>query len=114
MRTIERKMIEAIKAKQSWRSSNTRVEAIEFNHAGDFESRLCVYLFDNLIAKIYNDRIEMCDCGWQSATTKSRLNAILWEFAKTGISQVKRIWYLTKPEGEIEVEHNEWYTVSLT
>ena len=86
MKVIERKMLHAIKAGKSADLGNTRIVT------GIDVSR--IYLFNNLIATI--------DCGtgeldvitrYQSATTKSRLNAILREFANTSIHQTNYIWY---------------------
>ena len=43
-----------------------------------------VYLHGNLIARIGETWIELFDGGYQSNTTKSRLNAILSEFGLPG------------------------------
>ena len=72
MRKIETQMINAIADRRDWKNANTRV--IHSDVRGTSE----VYLHDNLIA-IVNDRggIQIMDGGWQSTTTKSRLNALL-------------------------------------
>ena len=72
MRKIEQQMNKAIGLRTDWHSGNTRVEAV----VG--ASR--VYLHGNLIAEVADDCIRMYDGGWQSNTTKSRLNAILSDF----------------------------------
>jgi len=46
-------------------------EVISCTHVSD------VYLHGNLIARIGETYIELFDGGWQTVTTKSRLNAIL-------------------------------------
>ena len=75
MRKIEQQMIKAISNNTDWQSANTRVEAV----VG--ASR--VYLHNNLIAEVGDDYVKLFDGGWQTTTTKSRLNAILSEFGYT-------------------------------
>ena len=71
MRKIESQMNAAIAAGKNWSSANTTVT---------FEGEVAeVRLHGNLIAKIGEGWIQMWDGGWQSKTTKSRLNAILAE-----------------------------------
>ena len=74
MRKIERQMCDAIRNKVNWSSGNTTV----FN---DNEGNQFVTLHGNLIATISNfGDIKLSSCGWQTVTTKSRLNAILDTF----------------------------------
>jgi hypothetical protein len=71
-----------------WTSSNTSVFT-----TGDLSS---VYLHGNLIAEVDNDGIKLYDGGWQSNTTKSRLNAILSEhgIAGEGVFQKNYQWFI--------------------
>ena len=69
MRKIERQMNEAILNEQDWKKDNT--EVVSCSHVSD------VFLYGNLIARIGETWIELFDGGYQSNTTKSRLNAIL-------------------------------------
>ena len=69
MRKIETLMNKAIENGNDWSLANTRVETF-----GDIAH---VYLHGNLISKIGEGWIQLFDGGWQSNTTKSRLNAIL-------------------------------------
>lgn len=88
MRVIERKMLDAIRTGKSWELDNTRVYV-----CGD---SVRVYLFNNLICMIDNGlsgRELYVKTTYQSATTKSRLNAILREFCNTSIYQKDYIWY---------------------
>ena len=72
MRNIERQMIAAVKGNINWSKDNTSVI---------FEDGISsVYLHGNLIAEVDDDSIKLYDGGWQTATTKSRLNALLSEF----------------------------------
>ena len=69
MRKIESEMNAAIAQGRDWSKANTSVS---------FEGEVAeVRLHGNLIAKIGEGFIELFDGGWQTVTTKSRLNAIL-------------------------------------
>ena len=76
MRKIETQMIQAIKDNTNWTSANTTV-TLE-----DGISK--VYLHGNLIAEIDEDSMKLYDGGYQSKTTKSRLNALLSAFGMDG------------------------------
>lgn len=76
MRKIEQEMVAAIKGDRDWKSANT--EVVTCSNVSD------VYLHGNLIARIGETWIELFDGGWQSKTTKSRLNAILSAFGMEG------------------------------
>ena len=85
MRKIEKNMNSAIWSKTNWAGSNTTVIT------EDNESR--VMLHGNHIAT-YNHtlkELELFDGGWQSNTTKSRLNALCNEFA-TGFGVFQKNW----------------------
>ena len=71
MRVIERKMNAAITAGKDFKLDNTQV--VSYTNSSD------VYLYGNLIARVGETWVEIFDGGHQSATTKSRLNAILRE-----------------------------------
>ena len=87
MRKIERLMNAAITAGKDFKMKNT--EVISCSHVSD------VYLHGNLIARIGETWIELFDGGWQTVTTKSRLNAILSEHGipGEGIFQKKGEWF---------------------
>ena len=72
MRKIESNMNAAIKANKNWSNANTSV----ITEDGVSEVRL----HGNLIAKVGDDFVTVFDGGYQSNTTKSRLNAIINEF----------------------------------
>ena len=71
MRLIERQMCNAVINKNDWHKDNTEVM---YSPSRDV---CCVYLHKNLIATIDNNTVEVYDGGWQSVTTKSRLNALI-------------------------------------
>ena len=78
----------AISEGKDWSNANTRVE----NHDGVSY----VYLHNNLIAEVDDRGIKLYDGGWQSNTTKSRLNAILTEhgIAGEGVFQKNYQWFI--------------------
>ena len=88
MRKIEAQMNQAIANNQDWRSANTRVEFID--------GVSFVFLHNNKIAEVGDNFIRLFDGGWQSVTTKSRLNAILSEHGLPGegIFQKKFEWFV--------------------
>ena len=75
MRKIESEMIAAVKGNINWSKDNTSV-IIDDNVSK-------VYLHGNLIAEIDDVSLKLYDGGYQSQTTKSRLNALLSEFGYT-------------------------------
>ena len=88
MRKIERQMNQAIRTGNNFSSSNTTVKHFD----GDAE----VYLHGNHIATVMSNSIIIKDGGWQSNTTKSRLNALLDEFVPSmGIFQKNWTWFLS-------------------
>ena len=89
MRKIERLMNAAISNSQDWKLDNTSVEYF----SGMDISR--VYLHGNLIAEVGPTYIQLFDGGWQSNTTKSRLNAILSEHGipGEGVFQKNYQWF---------------------
>jgi len=94
MRKIETQMNAAIQANQDWKSGNTSVLT------EDGISK--VYLHGNHIATIDDDSMTIFDGGWQSNTTKSRLNALCSEFCITGegVFQKDFVWYVRKFVGQ--------------
>jgi hypothetical protein len=84
MRKIESQMNAAISNGKNWSSANTSV-----THTDDVAQ---VRLHGNLIAEIGDNFIRLFDGGWQSNTTKSRLNAILTEHGEQGDGVFQKNW----------------------
>ena len=90
MRQIEKNMNSAIWSKTNWAGSNTTV-ITEGNES-------TVMLHGNHIATYFHDTKELSlfDGGWQSNTTKSRLNALCAEFAMGfGVFQKNWEWFVS-------------------
>ena len=87
MRKIERAMNFAISNKGNWSSSNTQVS---FNESTNCSN---IFLHGHRIATFDHNlkAVKISSCGWQTVTTKSRLNAILSE-VKYGCSVFQKQW----------------------
>ena len=95
MRKIETLMNIAISNNNEfWSKANTSVETID--------GVSFVRLHGNLIAEVGEDFIKLFDGGWQSNTTKSRLNAILSEHGIAGenVFQKNFEWFIRLWNGE--------------
>ena len=101
MRKIESQMIQAIKSETDWKSGNTKV--VNFFNDGDKCVVSSVFLHGNKIAEITDNDMTIFDGGWQSNTTKSRLNALCDEFcvAGEGVFQKDFAWYVRLFTGAI-------------
>ena len=89
MRKIESQMNAAISAGTDWKSANTAVV--------NADGISVVLLHGNKIAEIGDSFIRLFDGGFQSNTTKSRLNAILAAHGERGdcVFQKKFQWFVT-------------------
>ena len=87
MRKIEQQMNRAISNRTNWAGSNTTVT---YNDSTNCSS---VFLHGHNIATVDHstNAVKLSSCGWQTVTTKSRLNAILSE-VKYGCSVFQKQW----------------------
>ena len=93
MRKIEKQMNEAILNREDFRKDNTEVITIS--------DCSFVYLHGNHIATV-GKTLDICDAGWQTVTTKSRLNALLNEFAEgCYLFQKNFDWFLGDGDGNV-------------
>lgn len=91
MRKIESQMNKAIQDSKDWKSGNTSVHFNEENNTS------VVRLHGNKIAVVGEDFLEIFDGGWQTTTTKSRLNAIINRFCNgvtDGVFQKNYEWFI--------------------
>ena len=90
MRKIEKQMNNALRTFSNWSSGNTTVTSTK--------EEMLVHLHGNHIATLNKATMELnlFDGGWQSNTTKSRLNAILSEFTHGDCSVFQKnfTWFL--------------------
>ena len=97
MRKIETQMNQAVQANKNWSNANT---SVIFDSETNTSS---VYLHGNLIATVTDNDMTIYDGGFQSNTTKSRLNALCDAFciAGEGVFQKDFKWYVRKFAGAI-------------
>ena len=99
MRKIEQQMNEAILNRKDFFKGNTSVENYVDLRTGAMEA--IVKLHGNHIATV-GDTLQICDAGWQTVTTKSRLNALLNEFAEgCYVFQKNFDWFLGDADGNV-------------
>ena len=91
MRLIEKQMNFAISNKANWGKSNTQVVYNESTNCSQ------VYLHGHQIASVDHNTqaIKLDSCGYETVTTKSRLNAILDE-VKYGAKVLQKnfVWFV--------------------
>ena len=98
MRKIEQQMNDAVANNKNWQSANTSVHYNEENGVS------IVRLHGNKIAEIGDDYLQIFDGGWQTTTTKSRLNALIDRFCNAvtdGVFQKDYQWFVRKFVGAI-------------
>ena len=91
MRKIEAQMNAAVATNVNFKSANTEVTYCPET------DKSTVYLHGNKIAEIGDDYLQIFDGGWQSNTTKSRLNALIDRFCNAvtdGVFQKDYCWYI--------------------
>ena len=91
MRKIEEQMCNAVSHNIDWKNGNTSV------HFNEENGESIVRLHGNKIAVIGDDFLQIFDGGYQSTTTKSRLNALIDRFCNAvtdGVFQKDFQWYV--------------------
>ena len=105
MRKIESQMNAAINHSQDWQCDNT---SVSYNEENDVS---VVRLHGTKIAEVGEDYLKIFDGGYQTKTTKSRLNAIISEFCNVvtdGVFQKKNVWYIS--DNNVVKEFTNGYT----
>ena len=98
MRKIEQQMCAAVQKNIDWQSANTSV------HFDPETGVSVVRLHGNKIAEVDDTSMTIFDGGWQTNTTKSRLNALINEFCNgvtDGVFQKQHVWYV-KDNNEVK------------
>ena len=90
-------MCAAVQGNKDWQSANTSV------HFDPETGVSVVRLHGNKIAEVSDTDMTIFDGGYQSVTTKSRLNALCQEFciAGEGVFQKNYTWFVRKFAGAI-------------
>ena len=92
-------MCHAVQQNINWKSANTEVMIDKETNTSS------VYLHGNLIATVTDNDMTIYDGGWQTTTTKSRLNALCQEFCidGEGVFQKNFQWFVRKFVGQSSV-----------
>ena len=105
MRKIEEQMNNAVANNMDWHNANTSVSF-------DPETSVSVVrLHGNKIAEVGDDYLTIFDGGYQSKTTKSRLNALIDRFCNAvtdGVFQKDWTWYVS--DNNVTVQFSGEYT----
>jgi len=99
MRKIEQDMNNAIRYGRDMFKQNTSVQHYT-TETGEREA--IVHLHGNHIATVEKNFLRLFDGGWQTVTTKSRLNALCNEFAVArfdGVFQQNFVWFINTANG---------------
>ena len=92
MRQIEKQMNFALSNKGNWSKSNTTVEYNESTNCSTVKLHgHSIATYDHALCAV-----KISSCGWETNTTKSRLNAILQEVKPgCGIFQKQFEWFVS-------------------
>ena len=115
MRKIETQMNSAIRKRNNFSNGNTSVQTVSYlDSKGVYNEESKVFLHGNHIATYLHTTKELVlfDGGWQSNTTKSRLNALCYEFA-TGFSVFQKNfnWFVSDFQSKV-VDFSNGITVN--
>ena len=104
MRKIEQEMCRALSMGVMMHKSNTSVMWNRNDKTGQLYAE--VRLHGHMIGEYHptEHTLWLSDAGWQTPTTKSRLNALIDEFVspRSGISQRDWVWYLSHDGAELK------------
>lgn len=104
MRKVTKAAVQALRWGYNFKQGNTRVEVDEQN-----PNVVKMYLHGNLIASREYRNLTVYDGGWESNTTKERLNGILDYYGLGYILQKDFAWYFYN----FETSKQEPWTGSL-
>ena len=92
MRQITNESVNAFINGSLYKKDNTKVEINEVT------KNVALYLHNNMIALLNGNELMINHQGWQTKTTKERLNGILDAYNLPRLSQKKGLWYLGTEE----------------
>jgi len=104
-------MLAAILAGKDWRGSNTTVLQMG-DRDSTYEAR--VFLHGNHIATIGPHSVRVSLAGWNTPTTRSRLNAILGAYVAGARVYAKAFRpMLSTADGTQDMDSREWYNLAM-
>jgi hypothetical protein len=107
MRKVTSQMIQALKAGRSRSMGNTTVTVVENGVLGSYAT---VRLHGNLIAELTPRTVRVTLAGWNTPTTRDRVNAVLGEFGRgwLRINQRDFCAWLKDGDASREIGSREW------
>lgn len=109
MRTIEKNILSTLSGARSGLHSLSMRDSVEIN---DGVRR--VYLWSHNIYELNSDGAIFSLCGWNSTTTKSRLNALLWAHFGAGIFQKDYQLYYKHIDKIIPISSDKRYFIAFS
>ena len=99
MRTIEEKIIATLRSGNGFKKLSCR-DSVKVE-----ENKIEYYLWDNLLFwRNYDNIYFFSGRGWNTLTTKNRLNAILYNFLRVYIIQKNYKWFLNWNQKEYLID----------
>lgn len=92
MRKIEREMIDAVRERRTWHGRNTAVIA--------YRNGVQVTLHGNVIATVLPGAAEWTLAGWNTPTTRSRINALASAFGWRHVTTIKGTPHVYESAGD--------------
>ena len=112
MRTIERKIIDFIN--ENWNTQERKEKTFSCrDYAEITENRVNVFLWGNLIFSITKKtkNVFFSFCGYETTTTKSRINALLSAFSDGSIRQKNFSLFYTCKNYSAKIDSAKFYLV---
>lgn len=81
---------------------NTRVTT---NYRNDGQYVSTVYLHGNMVARLSDGEWGFTLQGWNTPTTKSRINALAKHYGRTGVYQKNKVLY----SGDKQINAHDWF-----
>ena len=109
MRAIEKKIISYLRDSANCGKS----KSLSLRDSVKLEkNKLCVFLWGQVIFTLEeNNIIKFSFQGWQTNTTKSRINALLSAFCSAGIYQKNHKLFFVSSAGKFPISPDKFYTV---
>lgn len=109
MRTIEKNIINTLSAGRAGVYNLSMRDRVEIN-----ENEKRVYLWNHLIYSINkkDNTVMFSLCGWNSVTTKSRLNALLSYYFSAGITQKNYSLFFVVNGKKTEIDSDSIYCLN--
>lgn len=107
MRKVTEKAAQALLHMQNMKSGNTEVQVWQLGAS--------LRLHGHIIATHYKDgRLTLDDCGWQTATTKERLNGVIHTFGfPMSIAQHQGEWHVHHADTLVNTAWNGVMTLEV-